>query len=178
MPYPLPLGLLIAAFSAIFALIALDLAGDYGQGMRLGHVLIESLVMVISAAAALTLSVRYLRTRRHLREISSRLDAVDAESARWRSQYQELIDGLGSAIQEQFRHWQLSPAESEIALLLLKGLSHQEIAIMRGTGERTVREQARSAYRKAGLSGRTALSAFFLEDLLLPIHAEPDSGTD
>ena len=30
-------------------------------------------------------------------------------------------------------------------------------------------EQARCAYRKAGVSGRTALSAFFLEDLLLPI---------
>ncbi|MGH8566704.1 MAG: hypothetical protein ACREXU_01485 [Gammaproteobacteria bacterium] len=34
----------------------------------------------------------------------------------------------------------------------------------------TVREQARSIYSKAGLTGRTALSAFFLEDLLAPIE--------
>jgi hypothetical protein len=34
-----------------------------------------------------------------------------------------------------------------------------------------VREQARNVYRKSGLSGRSSLSAFFLEDLLLS-HAE------
>ena len=39
---------------------------------------------------------------------------------------------------------------------------------MRATSERTVREQARSVYRKAGVSGRSGLSAYFLEDLLLP----------
>ena len=32
--------------------------------------------------------------------------------------------------------------------------------------ERTVREQARSLYRKSGLTGRADLAAFFLEDLL------------
>ena len=55
------------------------------------------------------------------------------------------------------------------ALLLLKGLSTREVAAVRSTSERTVREQARSVYVKAGLTGRAALSAFFLEDLLAPI---------
>lgn len=57
-----------------------------------------------------------------------------------------------------------------MALLLLKGLSHKELAVVRGVSERTVREQARSIYSKGGLTGRTALSAFFLEDLLAPIE--------
>ncbi len=39
---------------------------------------------------------------------------------------------------------------------------------MRESSERTVRQQARAIYGKANLSGRAALSAFFLEDLLLP----------
>jgi len=43
-----------------------------------------------------------------------------------------------------------------------------EIAAARATSERTIRAQARSIYAKAGLSGRAALSAFFLEDLLAP----------
>ena len=44
---------------------------------------------------------------------------------------------------------------------------------MRASSERTVREQARSLYAKAGLTGRAALSAFFLEDLIAPIgHVE------
>jgi hypothetical protein len=62
-----------------------------------------------------------------------------------------------------------------VALLLLKGLSLKEIAAIRVTTERTVRAQARSLYSKAGLTGRAALSAFFLEDLLAPISdAEPE----
>ena len=52
---------------------------------------------------------------------------------------------------------------------MLKGLSLKEIAALRSTSERTVREQARAVYRKSGLSGRSALAAFFLEDLLLPM---------
>ena len=43
---------------------------------------------------------------------------------------------------------------------------------MRQTSERTIREQARALYRKSGLSGRAELSAYFLEDLLLPWSEE------
>ena len=57
-----------------------------------------------------------------------------------------------------------------MALLLLKGLSHKEVATVRAVSERTVREQARAVYSKSGLTGRAALSAFFLEDLLAPIE--------
>ncbi|MEE4298884.1 MAG: LuxR C-terminal-related transcriptional regulator, partial [Pseudomonadales bacterium] len=71
------------------------------------------------------------------------------------------------AIEAQFRGWGLSTAEAEIGMLLLKGLSLKEIAALRETSERTVREQARAVYRKAGLAGRAELSAYFLEDLLV-----------
>ncbi|MCB0322699.1 MAG: response regulator transcription factor [Bdellovibrionales bacterium] len=56
-------------------------------------------------------------------------------------------------------------------MLILKGLSHKEIADVRQTTEKTVRRQATSLYAKAGLENRAQLSAFFLEDLLLPIEA-------
>ena len=94
------------------------------------------------------------------------------EAARWREEAQQALQGLGAAIDRQFARWELTPAEREVALLLLKGLSLKEVADVRGTSERTAREQARAGYRKAGLSGRSELSAFFLEDLLLP-EAEP-----
>jgi DNA-binding NarL/FixJ family response regulator len=57
-----------------------------------------------------------------------------------------------------------------VALLLLKGLSTKEIAAVRAVSERTVREQSGAVYTKANLTGRAALSAFFLEDLLAPIE--------
>lgn len=91
----------------------------------------------------------------------------DAES--WRNKASELLQGLGSMINQQFTEWGLSIAEKEIALLILKGLSLKEIAAMRETSERTVRQQATQIYTKAKVSNRAELSAFFLEDLLLPI---------
>jgi DNA-binding NarL/FixJ family response regulator len=59
-------------------------------------------------------------------------------------------------------------SEREVGLLLLKGLSLKDIAVVRGASEATVRQQAQAIYRKADLAGRAELSAFFLEDLLLP----------
>ncbi|NKI35191.1 helix-turn-helix transcriptional regulator [Wenzhouxiangella sp. XN79A] len=109
------------------------------------------------------------------RSLSVRTEQADA----WRARYQQTLAGLGEAIHAQFRAWRLSEAEAQIGLLLLKGLSLKEIAAVRGTGERTVREQARAIYRKAGLAGRSELSAFFLEDLLLPAPTDDvDEGVD
>jgi hypothetical protein len=53
-----------------------------------------------------------------------------------------------------------------------KGYGHKEIAALQRKSERTVRQHAVAVYRKSGLSGRAELSAFFLEDLLLPLSDE------
>jgi DNA-binding CsgD family transcriptional regulator len=82
------------------------------------------------------------------------------------------MEGLGAALDHQFERWNLSPAEKEVALLLLKGLSHKDVAEVRSVTEATARQQARAVYKKAGLSGRHDLAAFFLEDLMLPIEAD------
>ena len=88
-----------------------------------------------------------------------------------------MLQGLGAAMDRQFDKWGLTPAERDIALLQLKGLRHKQIAELRETSERTVRQQALAIYRKAGLSGRTDLAAFFLEDLLLPsVRHPPDAS--
>jgi DNA-binding CsgD family transcriptional regulator len=96
------------------------------------------------------------------------LEAARVHGQRWRSEARTFLNGLGAAMDMQFSRWSLTRAEREVALLLLKGLSLKEIATVRATNERTVRSQARTLYSKAGLSGRAALSAFFLEDLLAP----------
>jgi DNA-binding NarL/FixJ family response regulator len=63
---------------------------------------------------------------------------------------------------------ELSAGAPQVALLLLKGYSHKAIAHHTDRSAQTVRQHAASAYRKAGVSGRAQLSAFFLEDLMLP----------
>jgi DNA-binding CsgD family transcriptional regulator len=98
------------------------------------------------------------------------LDVARIQGRQWRDETRALLKGLGEAIDRQFLTWKLTEAERDVGLLILKGLSLKEIAEVRVTSERTIRAQARSIYAKAGLSGRAALSAFFLEDLLAPIE--------
>jgi DNA-binding CsgD family transcriptional regulator len=73
---------------------------------------------------------------------------------------------LGTVVSQQFTEWMLTDSEIEVGWLLLKGLSLKEIALVRNTQEKTVRQQASSIYRKAGVSGRHAFSAWFIEDIL------------
>lgn len=150
----------IALFVAIAVLILCDLILDYREGANRVHVGIELLVLI-----AASVGVAFLwRTLTHSR---TELAQAIVEAEQWRQDSREVIRGLGVAIENQFGRWKLTKAEAEVGLLLLKGLSHKEIAHARDTTERTAREQARMLYRKSGLSGRSALSAFFLEDLLL-----------
>jgi DNA-binding CsgD family transcriptional regulator len=65
-------------------------------------------------------------------------------------------------ILDEFRDWSLSAAESDIAWLILKGMSLKEIAELRGTSERTVRHQAQAVYGKAGVDGRADLAGHIL----------------
>lgn len=105
----------------------------------------------------------------HAAEVTTRAATV---AVHWRAEASNLIAGMARALDRQFERWSLSPAEKEVALLLLKGLSHRDIAAARSITEATARQQARAVYKKAGLSGRNDLSAFFLEDLLLPNKEE------
>lgn len=154
-----PIGAAIALFFAIAVLIVWDLIQDYWEGTSWTHLTVELLVLM---TAAFGMGFLWRKLARTTVDLAAAL--VDAD--RWRRENRALIRGLGLAIEHQFLRWQLTRAESEVGLLLLKGLSHKEIAAVRGTSERTAREQARTVYRKSGLSGRSALSAFFLEDLL------------
>ncbi len=151
----------VILFAVAVVLIAIDLYIDFAEGVGLIHLVAEIFVFGVAIAGTVMMYRQLDRTRADLAGA-----LIDAE--RWRQESRELLRGLGTAIEHQFERWELTAAESEVALLLLKGLSHKEIAALRNTSERTVREQSRSVYRKSGLAGRSSLSAFFLEDLLLP----------
>jgi DNA-binding CsgD family transcriptional regulator len=159
----------------VTVLIAGDVASDLRAGSPVSHVLLEAAAMILAVGGAVGLWLRILALRRRARLLGVRLGRARTELtraredlARFRAESEEAMRGLGEAIDRQFERWQLSSAEGEVALLLLKGLPTKEIAEVRETSERTVRQQALAVYRKAGLAGRAELAAFFLEDLLLP----------
>ena len=69
-------------------------------------------------------------------------------------------------LEERFTLWGLTPAERDVALFAIKGLSTAEIAVLRTTSEGTVKAQTNAIYRKAGVSGRPQLLSLFIEDLI------------
>lgn len=174
----------IVGLFTVGAILAIgDLASDFGQSPALGHVLVEGAIFAACGVGAV-LGLRRLATLRRreraaqaelaevVADLGQRLAATQQDAARWQGEAKDLLRGLGEAIDRQLDRWQLSPAEKEIALLLLKGLGHKEVAAVRQVAEATVRQQARGIYRKAGLEGRHDLAAFFLEGLLAPLERE------
>jgi putative tricarboxylic transport membrane protein len=125
---------------------------------------------ILSAAATL-LGWQRTRARRREETLLHDLETAREDAKRSSTETQEILRGLGEQIDKQFDKWRLTSAEREVAHLMLKGLRHKEIASVRGTSERTVRQQALTIYKKAGLEGRQDLAAYFLEDLLEPSEA-------
>jgi DNA-binding CsgD family transcriptional regulator len=125
------------------------------------------LALAVAATAYVALEARTLQRERI--DLLNDLARVRGESDKWRSAARAHVEGLSKAMREQFTTWRLTDSEAEIALLILKGLTHKEIAQLRGSEEATVRQQAAAVYRKAGLAGRAELGAYFLDDLLVPI---------
>lgn len=164
-----------SGFALVAVLIGVDLLADWRAGTSLAHAATEGATVLLGVAGAVWMGVRLTSLGRQARQLEQQasslaqhLEASRAEAERWRTEVAGLLAGVSAAIDAQLTAWGLTPAEKEVALLLLKGLSHKEIGELRGVSEATVRQQARALYAKAGLSGRSDLAAFFLEDMLQP----------
>jgi DNA-binding CsgD family transcriptional regulator len=148
---------------------AVDLALDDPESWWSVHVLFEVALMAISLGLATWLWLRWWRASRSLAEFraatAARQQSFEREREEWRAQTRGLLEGLAVAVDRQFDQWRLTATEREVALLLLKGYGHKQIAARTGRSERTVRQHAVAVYQKSGLSGRAELAAFFLEDL-------------
>lgn len=116
------------------------------------HIAVELLVFVAISA------VLY-RELKLIKELHQKIVQEQAKNAR-------LAGELLSVINQQLVDWQLTDAEQEVALLLIKGLSMKEIAEVRNVKEKTVRLQASAIYGKSQCDGRHELSAFFIQDLM------------
>ena len=156
---------LIESFEADEPVTAASLAFD----------MIEKGLLALAVVTTAYVAFESRDMRRDRAELLNDLARARAEGDRWREAARAHVDGLGRAIREQFEAWTLSEGEADIAGLMLKGLSHKEIARLRLTSEATVRQQAAAIYRKSGLASRAELAAFFLEDLLAP-RQEPGDG--
>jgi DNA-binding CsgD family transcriptional regulator len=145
-----------------------DLLMDHPETWFSVHVLFETSMIAGAMLMATTLWLGWWRSAHSAVSLRATLEANEAERDEWKASAQTALDGLGRAIDAQFIAWRLTPTEREVALMLLKGLGHKEIAARTERSERTVRQHAGVIYDKSGLGGRAELAAYFLQDLMLP----------
>jgi DNA-binding CsgD family transcriptional regulator len=143
----------------------LDLYTDLSHGATASHITKEAVIVVLAAAFIVWI---WLGQRRQVAElVQLKQELADRHNfERMSEDVQKLRRQLSDVVSKQFDDWHLTESEKAVGWLLLKGLSLKEIAIIRETLEKTVRQQASSLYKKAGLNGRHAFSAWFIEDLL------------
>lgn len=155
----------LVMFCGLTALELLDEEGPSSWG-ELAADMVEILLLVGAFVAVTLVAIETRALREENNTLISNLNRSQQEGEQWRNAVRQHLDGINSAISDQFQIWQLSKSEADIAVLLLKGFSHKEIANLRETAVATVRRQSQSIYRKSGLANRAELAAFFLEDLV------------
>lgn len=153
--------------TAIFAVI--DLLSDFKEGATWWHLTAEGTVALAALVGVFYLLRGSFTLRHSLEDERQTSTHLKAEAEKWRGQSKKYVEGLSQTIDVQLTKWGLTSSEKDVAFLLLKGLSFKEIADARKTSERTARTQSSAVYAKSGLTGRSELSAFFLEDLLPPV---------
>ncbi len=156
--------LLISFFSIIIFASGMDLVDDLSHGADTPHILKEGLLVLLSLVAIFWLFYEKNQQKQQINQLKQQLAQTNNNKA---DEY--IIEGrrqLSKVIQQQFSQWKLSQSEAEVGLLLLKGLSLKEIAALRNTAEKTVRQQASAIYKKSDIAGRHAFSAWFIEDIL------------
>lgn len=153
---PLPLVLLIAAQSACAAFFLLDVLSD---GIELGWPPFTHWHFVVESIAALGLIAAVVYESRMLMDFLRRETHLKQQLGLAAGAFHEIVT-------QHFETWGLTPSEQDVALLTLKGLAIPEIAVLRGNAEGTVKAHLGAIYRKAGVNGRGAFLALFIEELM------------
>lgn len=142
-----------AACAVFFAGDVIADAVDSGRPLFSDTHLIVEGVAVIALVAAIVIEIRFLMQMLRRAQLQAQSLKV-ASGALW------------EALEALFGRWRLTPAEREVAVFVVKGLSIAEVAALRDAAEGTVKSQLNAVYRKAGVSGRAQLASLLIEDLL------------
>lgn len=160
--------LLLASLIVLQALCALffigDVVVDLGDGEHLDtvHFALEILASVLLLVGVVFMMDQLRSLLRRMEELGRGIRAARGE--------------MVEVVAELFGKWQLSEAERDVALFVLKGLDNETIARFRGTAQGTVRAQSAGIYKKAGVDNRAQLVSLFMEELFAVEPGEAGSS--
>jgi DNA-binding CsgD family transcriptional regulator len=119
----------------------------------------ELLLLLFEAFAVLVLVVS-------IKQMSDYTRHLQENSKRQQLSLYHLRQDFDDLVQNKFEHWQLTQAEADVTLLVLRGLTTEQIAELRGVAKGTVKVQAHNAMQKAGVGSRVELMSIFLEEFM------------
>ena len=158
---------LIGMLLVVIIINTLDFIKDIGQGDEWLHIVLEIITVCLSIWGIIMLIKMINNRSKELSVLHQKIEQTENDLELSHSKLKEIGREYSKYLHKQFAAWELTPSEKEVALLLLKGLSFKEIAELRDTKEKTVRQQASTIYRKSRVSGRHEFSAWFFEDMLV-----------
>ena len=156
----------------VFGMSTFEIVSEFSAGETVEEMADDLLRFVFSAVLLAILVSEHIAQRRELADLRDQLSKARGQLAKIDSQAAGIASQYRAVMQKQFDAWQLSKSEQDVVIGMLKGLSFREIAELRGTREKTVRQQASTVYRKAGVGSRNELTAWFFEDMLDPPVSE------
>lgn len=134
------------------------------------HFFVEGIILS-GSLAALYLCFKMLKVENSTknRAIAALKDSRRSEYS-YRRKAKNFIVAFHHILFGEFKKWNLTKAEREIAIFILKGLTTEEIALIRSTSIKTIRNQCSSIYEKTNLSGKSELISYFLSELIEDIE--------
>jgi len=162
----------IALLVLIMLFKLLDIIADLQLEIPVWHIMQESILVLLTVIGTVYLSHDFMCRSREVKALAYQLAKADKQIDNMSSQMRSARQEYSQAVAGQFDTWGFTKSEKQVAFLLLKGLSFKEIAEVRQTKEKTVRQQASSIYGKAEVDGRHTFCAWFMEDFIQEYNEE------
>lgn len=152
----------------VFGTSAHEIYSEFRAGENLRAMTDDLARFSVSAIVLALFLYGHWKQRLALSDLRGQLNKARGQLAQIDAKSQNLANQYRGVMQKQFDAWKLTASEQDVVIGMLKGLSFREIAELRETREKTVRQQASSVYKKAGVASRNELAAWFFEDMLDP----------
>lgn len=142
-----------------------DIIKDIKDGIPFDHWVHELVIASLSILFIFyKIYIAFIRDNK-IKNMEDKITQQNSEINYYKERVKTFKHEFAEIIDNQFKIWGFTKSETDIALLIIKGLSMKEIAELRGSSEATVRQQSISIYKKSKTENRIQLSAYFLEDL-------------
>lgn len=101
-----------------------------------------------------------------IRDVLTNIRRLRNEKIRQTNQLKYLREDFDELVHHKFGTWDLTEAERDVALMLLRGLTLDEISQVRNVSKGTVKVQSHKVMQKANVASRVELMSLFLDEFM------------